>query len=86
MAIGVSVYPNPATDQFTLSLEASIEMPIASIKIVDMNGRPVASRQVKLMEGRNEILFEKERLASGTYVIYVQSESHVFPPAKLVIQ
>jgi len=86
ISIGMSVYPNPATDQFTVSLQTSIEIPIASIKIVDINGRSVSSRQVKLTKGTNDVVFAKEQLAPGTYIVYAESESSIFSPVKLVIR
>ena len=64
----VSIYPNPANDNFTLELTAS-EISEMSMTIYNMNGTIVRAKNVQLSEGNNVINEDISSLASGIYFV-----------------
>ncbi len=64
----VSVYPNPATRNITLSLTADNASTIA-LRIFDAAGQQVKNTQVKMQKGVNLIPQDVSNLAAGTYQI-----------------
>jgi len=66
-SVGFEVFPNPATTEFIIRTAA--EYPIRGLKIMDFNGRQVAS-----YSGINQATFRIERgeLPKGNYILQLQ--------------
>lgn len=64
----VSIYPNPAKDNFNLELTAS-EVSEMSMTIYNMNGAIVRTKNLHLTEGNNVINEDISSLASGIYFV-----------------
>ena len=60
----ISIYPNPARDNFTLALNAS-EVSEMSMTIYNINGAMIRTKNVQLTEGNNMINEDISSLASG---------------------
>jgi hypothetical protein len=60
LAAGVEVYPNPASDRFTVSSEAAL---IERLEIYDINGRLVRSTNVNAWQA----VVERQGLIAGAY-------------------
>ncbi len=60
LAAGVNVYPNPASDRFTVSSEAAL---IERLEIYDINGRLVRSTNVNAWQA----VIERQGLIAGAY-------------------
>lgn len=82
---GLSVYPNPAGDEFAVAV--SMDKPAADvhIKITDINGKTVVSRRVDLPAGTSEWKFDRAGLGAGTYVIHLEADGVYVPPVKLIV-
>jgi len=77
------VYPNPATDHFTIQLDAERSRSdlIESIRITDFSGRTVVSYPWQTTNGT----FDVSNLASGLYWIQLIGTNRVLSLKKLVI-
>lgn len=60
LAAGVNVYPNPASDRFTVSSEAAL---IERLEVYDINGRLVRSTNVNAWQA----VIERQGLIAGAY-------------------
>ncbi|GAB5417418.1 MAG: hypothetical protein Crog4KO_30000 [Crocinitomicaceae bacterium] len=69
--IAVSIFPNPATDNFTVKLDESAN---GSIQVVDVQGKVVASQNVT---GQAETTVDASALAAGIYTVLVSTENGV---------
>ena len=67
----INVFPNPATDVVNISMEnVSSE---ASVSIMDLQGRILATQSASSMSGTQVITFATEGFAKGTYVVSVRA-------------
>ena len=81
----VSVYPNPAVNNATVSIDASASNN-AEIKVVDVVGKVVlALNEVSLTKGNNRIDLNTANLNSGVYFVQVSVNDKV-SISQLVIQ
>ena len=67
------VYPNPAKNQLSISLNA-LKNQQAAMQIIDLAGRAVQKKNVKLNAGRNNITFNILDLEAGIYLLNLQIE------------
>jgi hypothetical protein len=68
MVSEVSIYPNPAKDNFNLELTSSVESEM-SMTIYSLNGAIVKTKNVQLSEGNNVINEDISSLANGIYFV-----------------
>ena len=68
----VNVFPNPARDHLTISFTASGEKTL-SIKILDMSGREVVSKEFTPTIGLNNIELDMASLTRGIYFTCLQN-------------
>ena len=67
----INVYPNPAADVVNISMEnVSSE---ASVTIMDLQGRILATQSASSTNGTQVITFATEGFAKGTYVVSVRA-------------
>jgi hypothetical protein len=69
--LAVSVFPNPATDNFTVKLDEASNV---SVQVIDLQGKVVASQNVI---GQAETTVDVSTLASGIYTVLVSTENGV---------
>jgi hypothetical protein len=67
-SISVSIYPNPAVDNFTVEL-ISPEASKMTMTIFNINGSVVSSKELQLTEGNNVINENISSLSSGMYFV-----------------
>ena len=73
VALGTNLFPNPASTQVNLNMEAAAGM--AQFSVVDIAGRTVMSFERDMFEGMNTVTFDVSELESGMYFIEaVQAE------------
>ena len=65
-----SVFPNPSCGQITLLLSAPANENIR-IRLFDVSGRVIETRQVNVLTGNNSIPFDLSKQAKGQYLIQV---------------
>ena len=79
----VLVYPNPARDLATLSIDMKKSSPV-SISIFDPSGRLVYNDSQYLEEGANRVSVDVSGLSTGCYQIVLVPEDQVAIPARLL--
>ena len=81
----VYVTPNPVVDLFTLDIDMK-KASFARIHLMDVTGKVVkVLYEDKLKQGINELSFNKNALASGTYFVNVMGED-INTTTKLVVE
>jgi len=70
----LSVYPNPAHDKITVSIDAS-EKSVFSIKLIDISGRLVLDEAREGNVGVNLYELDLSHFSKGAYMLKVSSES-----------
>ena len=78
----LKLYPNPASDQVTISFESESSMEIP-IQIIDANGRVVANQTSLSDPGKNKINFDLSNLANGNYTVRMITKT--FADAKQLV-
>jgi choice-of-anchor A domain-containing protein len=74
----VSIYPNPATNYFTVKVQAS-KSNNAMIRVLDMRGRMVLNQSTKLTSGTNTILINDiTNLTNGLYMVQLITEENIY--------
>lgn len=81
----MSIYPNPAENDFYVALSLNQQIENLTIEIIDINGKVVLNNQFNAVEGSNLSLFSTDKLQAGTYFVKVSSKELNLPPKKLVI-
>ncbi|MCR9170954.1 MAG: T9SS type A sorting domain-containing protein [bacterium] len=70
-AVAFAIYPNPATDNFTVKLDESSDV---AISVIDVQGKVVATQNAA---GQSETVVDASTLAPGIYTVLVSSENGV---------
>jgi trimeric autotransporter adhesin len=70
----LSVYPNPAKEEATLSITCEVEQTL-SWQIIDNTGRVLLTKQAVLRKGNNNISIDVRTLPAGTYFIKVTGKT-----------
>ena len=68
------VYPNPNEGRFTVEVDAPAEETLA-LKLADITGRVVLSREENVRAGNNEIPVEINGYAPGVYLLQLDTDS-----------
>jgi hypothetical protein len=63
-------YPNPATENVTISLEGE---GVASLRVTDISGKVVANQSINLINGKADVSINN--LESGVYIFNVVLEN-----------
>ncbi len=70
----IKLYPNPATDQVTLSFKSEVSMEIP-IQIMDANGRVVTTQSNRSTPGKNKVNFDVSNLPNGNYMVRITTKT-----------
>lgn len=82
------VFPNPATEQFTVSVSTSldIENTQTEIEIFNMEGKKVGDKKINLSKGVTQTTFDRNGLAPGQYIVRASSPYLVLKPIIILLQ
>ncbi|HKR05839.1 MAG TPA: T9SS type A sorting domain-containing protein [Bacteroidia bacterium] len=80
----LAVYPNPAHDKITVSIDAK-EKSALILQLTDITGRIVHSESQSAIKGLNTYQFELNQLARGVYILEVKSASESWK-TKVVVE
>ena len=69
-----SIFPNPSSGSFTLSLNNSKFTGNATLKIIDLKGTAVYLEEININKGINLFLVHEETLSPGIYSINIQDD------------
>lgn len=82
----MTVFPNPASEYFTVSVAVAESQADTRLEICDLNGKPLIISRTALSEGSNDFLFDRAGLSAGTYYVRVIGGSLTLSPLKLILQ
>jgi subtilisin-like proprotein convertase family protein len=82
----LSVYPNPATNSFTVQVYAESTVSGGQLGVYDFTGKAILQQSVELQNGVHTFHFNDAGLARGTYLIRLSDSEGRFTPVRLVIQ
>jgi PKD repeat protein len=82
---GVTVFPNPTTDNATLMVETSKTAQL-NLTIVNMVGQVVDSQTVNAFTGKNMVQLNTNGLAQGVYTIVLRDSNGVAKVQRLIKQ
>lgn len=84
--ISLKTFPNPSTEQFTISIESEVPMTVAQIIVKDVFGRVVASKAVSIVEGTTQVELSNLILQGGMYTVSLEENGKAIYTAKQVMQ
>ena len=71
----ISVYPNPAIDKVSVSIERAIQEEQKSlVMIYDLSGRKMLEKEINIVTGKNLYEIDIEFLTAGIYVMKIGEE------------
>lgn len=82
---GISLFPNPTTDNATLVVEASKTSQL-SLTVVNMMGQVVGSQTINAYAGKNIVQLNTDNLAQGVYTLVLRDSKGVAKAQRLVKQ
>ena len=80
----VSISPNPAISQTTLSISNSWLSKQYQISIVDMSGKALFVQRGSLQPGMNQLLLQTNKLSPGVYAVKISTDAILRTTEKLV--
>ncbi len=80
----LAVYPNPADEFTSIKVQLKNEQNV-SLKLIDMNGRTVASRNYGQMNGASEIQLNTVNFEAGLYLIQLTLDNTIVS-SRLIIE
>ncbi|HEX5002661.1 MAG TPA: T9SS type A sorting domain-containing protein [Bacteroidia bacterium] len=83
--IGLSVYPNPADEAFTVSFTVENASTV-SVTITDLAGKVVQSSEVHTEAGYNAFKMNSANLSKGIYLLQLKNGSGVMGNERLAVQ
>ena len=84
--ISLKTFPNPSSEQFTISIESEVPMTVAQIIVKDVFGRVVASKAVSIVEGTTQVELSNLILQGGIYTVSLEENGKAIYTAKQVMQ
>jgi hypothetical protein len=72
----LAVYPNPANEYTSIKVQLKNEQNV-TLKLIDMNGRTVASRNYGQMNGASEIQLNTSNFEAGLYLIQLTLDNTI---------
>ncbi|MEO8151289.1 MAG: proprotein convertase P-domain-containing protein [Bacteroidia bacterium] len=74
-AIDITLYPNPAGDEVTVSFNATNELPFI-IKVNDILGKTLIMKNGISQKGENNYKLSLDKIQSGVYLVEIKSADH----------
>ena len=81
----LSLYPNPAADKVTISIQAGKALPV-TIELTDMNGKVIKTLLYNLTNGTQNITIGLNGIPKGVYVLTVQDNNGIIATRSLVVE
>lgn len=82
---GVTVFPNPTTDNATLVVETSKTAQL-NLTVVNMMGQVVDSKNINAFAGKNMVQLNTDGLAQGVYTLVLRDSKGVAKAQRLIKQ
>ncbi len=78
------IYPNPASDQFTLEYLSSTSE-LTQLTIINLDGKKIAEHSFQMKEGINTSLIPLEGITSGVYFVQMKTVGRDFVERLIII-
>jgi len=83
--VDLSIYPNPATDQITLTISSDMLVP-AMVKLYDLKGRLIQKQNLRLFDGEQQVNMDVSNLSSGVYPVQIDSPRGILALDRVVVR
>ena len=80
-----TVYPNPASDEFRLVVNAAKDV-AANVIITDISGKHLLENKYQLNKGSNELTLSLANYDKGTYIVAVYNPNHLLIALQKVVK
>jgi len=81
----ISVAPNPATDNLTVTIDTWQALESASLSLINMFGQEVTAQSAPLAAGNNRMDLDVSTLGSGIYTVRLQGRSGLLGTQRIVL-
>jgi hypothetical protein len=68
----VKAYPNPNHGAFRLQIEGMDDQSECMVRVIDLSGKLILSRQLDAAEGQREESFDLEGAGQGVYLVFIE--------------
>ena len=82
----LAVFPNPASEQFTIDIKALEASTDAAVFVTDMMGKVIYTQTVLLEAGSNQVVILGNGMHARTYTVRIHAENQQFETVRLVIK
>ncbi len=79
------VFPNPTTGNFTVEISTDQNLNDSQLIITDLSGKVISTRNINVLQGKTQAIFENQDLQLGTYIIQLNSSNHNIQPVRVVV-
>lgn len=80
------VYPNPASNEFSLEVNSSKELDNVTVSLLDIQGKLITQTMIQFENGTTVVPFEGLNLDAGSYFLHLEGVENQLKPIKVVIQ
>ena len=82
---GMHVFPNPTKGDFTVEISANQNLNGSELVIIDLTGKIVSKRDIHVLQGKTQTIFQNQELQLGTYIIQLISLNDNIKPVRLFV-
>jgi hypothetical protein len=79
------VFPNPTSGNFTVEISTDQNLNDSQLIITDLSGKVISTRNINVLQGKTQAIFENQDLQLGTYIIQLNSSNHNIQPVRVVV-
>lgn len=79
------VFPNPVQGNFTVEISSNGDMQEVQVQLTDLAGKIIAVRQVNVLEGKSQVLFDGSVLSAGMYTASLMSGSQRLNAVRFIV-
>jgi hypothetical protein len=79
------VFPSPNNGNFTVEITTDENLNESELVIIDLAGKIVSKRNINVLQGKTQAIFQNQELQVGTYIIQLNSSNHNIQPVKVVV-
>ncbi len=85
VSAGMIVFPSPNNGNFTVEITTDENLNESDLLIIDLAGKIVSKRNINVLEGKTQAIFQNQELQVGTYIIQLNSSNHNIQPVRVVV-
>ncbi len=82
---GMVVFPSPNNGNFTVEISTDENLNDSELVIIDVAGKIVSKRNINILQGKTQAIFQNQELQAGTYIIELISGNHGLKPVRIVV-